>query len=238
MAIYGIGDLHLSFGVNKPMNIFGENWANYEKKISENWLSKINEEDVVLLPGDFSWAMYIGEAKKDFEFIDNLPGTKILLKGNHDFWWTTLNKMQEFVEENKYKKINFLYNNSVETEEAMIVGTRGWYFSESDNGKKMLNRELIRLELSIKDALKKMKESKKEKKIICIMHYPPITKNIMEKGEESPYLELLKKYNIDNCYYGHLHGQAHEEAVEGTINGVKLKLISSDYIKFDPVKIM
>ena len=102
MAIYGIGDLHLSFGVNKPMNIFGENWTNYEKKISENWLSKINEEDVVLLPGDFSWAMYIREAKKDFEFIDNLPGTKILLKGNHDFWWTTLNKMQEFVEKNKY----------------------------------------------------------------------------------------------------------------------------------------
>ena len=179
MAIYGIGDLHLSFGVNKPMNIFGENWANYEKKISENWLSKINEEDVVLLPGDFSWAMYIREAKKDFEFIDNLPGTKILLKGNHDFWWTTLNKMQEFVEENKYKKINFLYNNSVETEEAMIVGTRGWYFSESDNGKKMLNRELIRLELSIKDALNKMKKSNQEKKIICIMHYPPITKNII-----------------------------------------------------------
>ena len=106
MAIYGICDLHLSFGVNKPMNIFGENWANYEKKISENWLSKINEEDVVLLPGDFSWAMYIREAKKDFKFIDNLPGTKILLKGNHDFWWTTLNKMQEFVEKNKYKKSN------------------------------------------------------------------------------------------------------------------------------------
>ena len=124
LSIFAISDLHLSLSSDKPMDVFN-GWSNYTEQIKANWTRLIDKNDTVVIPGDISWALKLKEAKKDFEFIDNLPGTKILLKGNHDFWWTTLNKMQEFVEKNKYKKINFLYNNSVETEEAMIVGTRG-----------------------------------------------------------------------------------------------------------------
>ena len=112
MAIYVIGDLHLSFSTNKPMDIFGKNWQNYEEKIKQDWLSKVKKEDTVILPGDFSWAMYLDETEKDFEFINNLPGKKILLKGNHDYWWSTVTSMRKYIDSKEFKNIDFLYNNS------------------------------------------------------------------------------------------------------------------------------
>ena len=126
MAIYTIADLHLSFGQNKPMNIFGDNWENHEQKIEQNWRNKVSQDDYVILPGDFSWATYLEDAKKDFEYLNNLPGNKILLKGNHDYWWNTLTNMRRFLDENNYINIDFLYNNSYCIENKVIVGTRGW----------------------------------------------------------------------------------------------------------------
>ena len=136
MSIYTIGDLHLSFSQNKPMNIFGDNWKNHAEKIKSNWLKKVSQEDTVIIPGDFSWAMYLNDAKLDFEYLNNLPGKKIILKGNHDYWWTTLNKMQNFLKENKIENINFLYNNSYLVEDKIVVGSRGWNTLDFENDKK------------------------------------------------------------------------------------------------------
>lgn len=234
MSIYAIGDLHLSFGVDKPMDIFGNKWQNYEEKIKENWICKISENDTVILPGDFSWATYMEDSIKDFEFINRLPGHKILIKGNHDYWWSTLKKLNEFIVNNNFSNINFIMNNSIECEEAMIVGTRGWTFNDTDNSDKMSKREVARLELSIKDALNR----NTEKEIICVMHYPPITKNMVQNNEQSPYIAMMKKYGIKKCIYGHLHGMSHKEAVEENIDGVDLKLVSSDYLQFNPCKLI
>ena len=234
MSIYAIGDLHLSFGTDKPMNVFGVNWENYEEKLKMYWNESINEEDTVLIPGDFSWATYLKDTFKDFEFLSRLNGKKILLKGNHDYWWTTLKSMRNFLEENNFLNIDFIFNSSIELEEIIVVGTRGWALNDTENSEKMLNRELSRLELSIKDA----KQKNENKKIICMMHYPPINNNIIEKNEKSAYIELMKKYGITQCIYGHLHGKSHIDAVEGCIDGVNLKLVSSDYIGFKPVKII
>ena len=234
MSIYAIGDLHLSFETNKPMNVFGENWDNYEEKLQQSWNEIIKEDDTVLISGDFSWATYLKDTLQDFQYLNNLTGKKVLLKGNHDYWWTTLKSMREFLNQNNFTNIDFIFNSSYECDEAMIVGTRGWAFNETENSDKMLKREASRLELSIKDAIQKSNN----KKIICMMHYPPITKNMIEIKQKSEYLEILKKYNITECIYGHLHGNSHNEAVEGNVDGINLKLVSSDYLEFKPIKIL
>lgn len=234
MSIYVIADLHLSFNQNKPMNIFGENWNNHEEKIKKNWLEKVNTEDTVILPGDFSWATYLEDTKLDFKYLNELPGKKILLKGNHDYWWTTLKSMRNFLKENEFENIDFLYNNSYLIEEKIIVGTRGWSMQETEECRKMINRENERLKLSLEDAIKKYGE---DKEIIAFMHYPPInSKNILD----NTYLEFfktLKKYNVKTCYYGHLHSNSHKDAIEGNIEGIEFHLISADYLDFDLQKI-
>ena len=237
MAVYAIGDLHLSFNDNKPMDIFGENWKNHYEKIKKNWLNKINSNDTVLLPGDFSWAINLEGTQKDFEFLNKLPGKKVLINGNHDYWWTTLQKMNEFLEKIEIKNVYFLKNNAVEIDNSIFVGTRGWAFNDTEESKKMYNRETIRLENSIKYAYKNF-ENIENKEIICMMHYPPITKNMIEKSENSIYLEVMKNYNIHKCIYGHLHGESHKEAIEGQVYGIDLKLVSSDFIDFDPIRVL
>ena len=236
MSIWTIADLHLSFCVDKPMNIFGENWDNYEDKVKQDWLSKVKEEDTVILSGDFSWGTYLEETTADFRFINDLPGTKILLKGNHDYWWQTIKSMDKFLKENSFENIYFLHNNSYFVDNKIIVGTRGWNFDFNDSDfERIYERELIRLELSIKDGIQKYGE---DKEIICFVHYPPITKNMIENGIKSKYLEILNKYNISRLYYGHLHGASLKEAVEGNIDGVELKIVSSDYLKFELLKVI
>ena len=230
MSIYTIGDLHLSFSVDKPMDIFGVNWENHAERIKENWLNKVNNEDYVILPGDFSWATYLDETKKDFEFLNSLPGKKILSKGNHDYWWTTLTSMRKFLKENNFENIDFLYNNSFEIENKIIVGTRGWVNSwKNEDDYKILKRENDRLILSIKDGLNKMDENKE---MIAFIHYPPFYKE-KDIPEEIDFIATLKKYNIKKCYYAHLHGESHKDAIEGNIDGIDFKLVSSDYLKFD-----
>ena len=169
MAIYTISDLHLSLGMNKPMDIFGVNWENHEKKIAKNWIEKVHDDDLVLLPGDFSWAMYLKDTKLDFEYLNNLPGHKILLKGNHDYWWETISKMKKFFEENNFKNIEFLQNNSFLWENTIIAGTRGWSEQE-DKPEKIIRRENLRLKLSLEDGVSKYGN---DKPIIVCMHYPP-----------------------------------------------------------------
>ena len=234
MSIYVIADLHLSFEKEKPMSIFGDNCENHANKIKNNWKNKVTNNDYVILPGDFSWAMHLKETYKDFQYLNELPGKKILLKGNHDYWWTTLKNMREFVKENNFENIDFLYNNSYLVEDKIIVGTRGWNILDTDNSKKMIKRECNRLELSLKDGIEKYGN---QREIIAFMHYPPVTQSLLSNNGESEFIDLMKKYNIKRCYYGHLHGQAHKDAIEGNVEGIELKLISADYLDFDLLKL-
>lgn len=229
MSIWAIADLHLSFSENKPMDIFGDNWNNHEEKIKQDWLSKVTDNDLVLLPGDFSWSMYLENTVKDFEFLCNLPGKKILLKGNHDYWWTTVTKMRTFLEENNFINIDFLYNNSFEYGGYVIAGTKGWPLYGEEADEKLINREMMRLELSIVDGIKRFGD---DKEIIVCMHYPPVTQN----GEKE-FIDIMKKHSVKQCLYGHLHGQAINDAIEGSVEGIDLKLVSSDALGFKLLKI-
>ena len=234
MSIYVIGDLHLSFSADKPMDIFGMNWENHAEKIRENWISKVKENDTVILPGDFSWATYLEETYKDFEFLNSLPGKKILSKGNHDYWWTTVTSMRKFLKENNFENIDFLYNNAFLIEDKIITGTRGWLNAwKSQENYKILKRENERLKISIN---KGINEFGADKEIITFIHYPPFYKEEIIP-EEIDFSKTLKNYNIENCYYAHLHGESHKDAIEGVVNGIEYKLISSDYLKFDLLKI-
>ncbi len=235
MSIYTIGDLHLSFNENKPMSIFGENWEGYEEKVKENWIKLIKKEDLVVLPGDFSWSMYLKDTYKDFEYLNKLPGKKLLLKGNHDYWWSTVSNMRNYIKENNFENIDFIYNNSYEHENKIIVGTRGWSFGEEAESKKMINREVSRLELSIKSGIENYGV---EKEIIAFTHYPPIIKQNVENNEINEFINILKKYNIKKCYYGHLHGTSIKEAVEGIYFDIEFKLVSADAIEFSPIKVV
>ena len=235
MSIFVIGDLHLSFQENKPMNIFGDNWENHEEKIKQNWIRKVNKDDLVVLLGDFSWSMYLKDTYKDFKYLNELPGKKLLLKGNHDYWWTTVTSMKNYLKENNFENIDFLYNNYYKFEKKIIVGTRGWNINDDAEDKKMIKRESQRLELSIKKALEN--ESSEENEIIAFMHYPPIIYNNVTNNELNEFIKILKKYNIKRCYYGHLHGVAIKEAVEGEYFGIDFKLVSADCLNFDLIKI-
>ena len=226
MSLYAIADLHLSFGVDKPMDIFG-GWEDYEERILEEWQKTVKPEDTVVIPGDISWAMKIEEAIPDFKFIESLNGNKIILKGNHDFWWSTKSKIEKMFLDSDIKSISILQNNSYKYKDISICGSRGWI---NENGKeadsKVLAREALRLEMSIKSA-----DEESEK--IVFLHYPPIFKNDCNYS----ILEVIKKYNIKTVYYGHLHGRSCLNAFEGEADGITYKLISGDHLKFKPVKI-
>lgn len=179
--------------------------------------------------------MYLKDSDEDFRYLNNLPGKKILLKGNHDYWWTTIKKMKEFLEENNFKDIDFLYNNSFEFENNIIVGTRGWAISEDKEDIRLFKREALRLELSIKDGIEKFGDNKE---IICFMHYPPITRQNILNNELNDLVRIMMKYNIKKCYYGHLHGESIKEAVEGNYLGIDFKLVSADATDFKLVEVL
>lgn len=234
MAIFAIGDLHLSFKENKPMSIFGNNWEGHEEKIKEDWNNKVTENDLVLLPGDFSWSTYLKDSDEDFKYLNDLPGKKLLLKGNHDYWWTTLTSMRNFVKENNFQNIDFIYNNSYEFDGKIIAGTRGWVQSDEPEDRRLVEREIIRLELSIQDGIEKYG---REKPIIVCMHYPPITNYNLQNNISSGFMEVMKKYQVKQCIYGHLHSTSIREAIEGIVDGIELKLVSSDGLDFKLWKI-
>lgn len=233
MSIYVIGDLHLSFSANKPMDIFGYNWENHAEKIKNSWIQNVKNEDTVILPGDFSWATYLEDTYEDFNYLDSLPGKKIMSKGNHDYWWTTVTSMNKYLKQNKFSNINFLYNNAYLIENTIITGTRGWVNNfKSQENYKILKRENDRLKLSIEKGLSEFGD---DKEIISFIHYPPFYKESVP--EEIDFIKTLKKYNIKKCFYAHLHGDSHKEAIEGIKDGIEYKLISSDYLNFELYKI-
>lgn len=221
MSIFSISDLHLSFSADKPMDIF-RGWENHEEKIKKNWCRIVKENDTVILPGDLSWGLKIEEAKADFQFLNDLPGKKILLKGNHDLWWGTAKKMREFLAENDFSKIDFVFNNCIVAENFAVCGTRGWFFDGGED-KKVLLREAGRLEMSIKEALKTGLEP------LVFLHYPPVFAG--QVCEE--IFSVLKKYDIKKVYYGHVHG-AGKAGVVNEYDGIMLKLVSCDSIDFTP----
>ena len=234
MSIYVIGDLHLSFSENKPMDIFGYNWENHSERIKNNWLNPVRNEDTVILPGDFSWSTYLEDTYEDFRFLNSLPGKKIMSKGNHDYWWTTVTSMNNYLKENNFSNIYFLYNNAYLVENKIIVGTRGWVNNfNSEENYKILKRENDRLKLSIEKGISEFGENKE---IIAFIHYPPFYKEKIVP-EEIDFIKTLKKYNIKKCFYAHLHGDSHKEAIEGILDGIEYKLVSSDYLKFELLKI-
>lgn len=228
MSLFAIADLHLSFGVDKPMKIFA-GWENHVSKLYENWQKNVKPDDTVVIPGDISWAMNFEEAVKDFEFINNLNGRKIISKGNHDYWWATKNKMDNFLHENGFDTINILHNNCYAYENIGICGTRGWINDnyEPEASAKLLAREQGRLTMSIESALKE------NLKPVVFLHYPPI----FCSSYNYEMLEVLHKYNIKKCYYGHIHSRATKDALNGTRDGIDYRLISCDFLKFAPLDI-
>ena len=226
MAIFVIADLHLSLGAaDKPMDVF-EGWQGYLPKLERNWRTLIAPEDTVVLPGDISWAMSLEDTREDFAFLNALPGKKIILKGNHDYWWTTLNKMNRFLEANGFDTLQILHNTAIQAEGVFLCGTRGWMSDvQGPEDEKILNREIGRLRMSL--------EAAGEGEKLVFLHYPPLYPGQMESG----LANLLKEFGVSRCFYGHLHGVSIRYAVQGEHDGVDYRLISADALKFCPYKI-
>lgn len=226
MAIYTIGDLHLSLGCEKPMDIF-PGWQGYMEKLEHHWNTLVRPEDTVVLAGDTSWAMKLEDTAADFSFLQRLPGQKLLLKGNHDYWWTTVKKMERFLQENGFDSLHILHNNSILAEGLAVCGTRSWMFDVGEpHDEKVMNRELGRLRASLEAAPEGAER-------VAFLHYPPVYPN----ANAQQVIDLLKEYNVKRCFYGHLHGNAIRFAVQGMVDGIEYRLISADALAFCPYKI-
>lgn len=230
MSLYVIGDLHLCFSnPSKTMNIFA-GWENYQERIKANWLETVREDDTVVIAGDISWGMTLQQSQPDFRFVNELTGQKIILKGNHDYWWGTVRKTEEFLSAEGFDTIKILHNNHYEYGRYGICGTRGWVnMPDEAQDEKILKREVQRLETSIKSAVDTGLEP------LVFMHYPPI----FATNFNYDILEILYRYNIKECYYGHIHGRsAHGLCIKNTYDGINFHLISGDYIQFKPEKVL
>lgn len=228
MALYAIGDLHLSMGSDKPMDVFGERWANHTDKLREGFAA-LNDEDVCVLCGDLSWAMGLDASAEDFRFIDALPGRKIVLKGNHDYWWSTASAAKRMFERNGIYSIEILYNNAFFYRNYAICGTRGWFYEEetgAEHDKKIMRREIMRLEASLKAG--------GEQEKLVFLHYPPI----FQRYRCQEILDLLREYRVSLCCYGHIHGKGCVSAFNGLREGTEFRLVSADFVNFSPVKLM
>jgi len=230
MALYVIGDTHFSEGCNKPMDIFGGAWTGYRDKLVSA-LSVLQPEDVLVLAGDFSWGMSLQEALPDFRLLDSFPGKKLLIKGNHDYWWETVSKMKRFFAENAIETIDFLHNSCYFYNGAALCGTRGWFYDKNDpaaGDDKIFKRELIRLEASLKAAV-----DQGAREIDCFLHYPPVF-----AGTEVPQItEILSRYPVKRVFYGHLHGESLRGAFSGMRNGIYYAVVSADALGFRPIQI-
>lgn len=226
MSLFAIADLHLSLGVNKPMDVFS-GWDNYVERLEKNWRAVVKEEDTVVIAGDISWAMKLEETYKDFTFINNLPGKKLLLKGNHDYWWSTRSKIDLYLKKNNFNTMSVVFNTAEKVGDFTVCGTRGWFYdADTAEDEKVLNREAGRLRTSIQQGKNLGGE------LVAFLHYPPVYGNIC--CEE--IMNVLKEFNIKKCYYGHIHGgNASKKAVTGEYEGIKFSLIACDYTKFTPV---
>lgn len=229
MAVYTIADLHLSFGTDKPMDVF-KGWTNYTERIEKNWQKLVTNKDTVVIAGDISWAMKLEETFADFSFINNLPGKKLMIKGNHDYWWTTKSKMDKYLAKNGFDTISIMHNNFYTADGLALCGSRGWFYdAETDADMTILRREAGRLKLSIEPAVKAGYDP------IVFLHYPPIY-NGMECAE---IMDILHEYKIKKCFYGHIHGgNAAKRAFNGIKDGISFRLIACDYIHFTPLSVI
>lgn len=230
MSLYVIGDLHLCFSnPSKTMSIFS-GWENYQERIKKNWLETVSEEDTVVLAGDISWGMSLQQALPDFKFINELSGQKIIIKGNHDYWWVTMKKINDFLSAENLDTIKILHNNHYQYGSYGICGTRGWVnMPDEVQDEKVLKREVQRLETSIKSAVSEGLEP------LVFMHYPPI----FAANFNYDMLDVLYRYNIKECFYGHVHGRsAHGLCIKNTYDGINFHLIAGDYIQFKPEKVL
>lgn len=224
MSLFAISDLHLSFSCNKSMDIF-HGWQNYTERLYSNWNRLVKKDDTVILPGDISWAMRLEQAKEDFLFLNSLPGRKILLKGNHDLWWNTLKKTNEFLIKNNFNTITLLYNNAVTVENYAVCGTRGWMYDAGEDNRIRL-REAGRLKRSLEAAAATGQEP------LLFLHYPPVYGEYVCED----FIKIIKEFNISTVYYGHIHGAGYNKTVTEYDN-ISLKLISADCIDFTPLYI-
>ena len=226
MALFVLGDTHLSLGGAKPMDVF-PGWNGYVEKLEANWRKLVKPEDTVVLAGDISWSMRLADTRKDFAFLNGLPGQKLIMKGNHDYWWSTANKMNAFFRAEGFDTLRLLHNNSYTVDGWALCGTRGWLFDAGEpHDEKVMNREIGRLRLSLEAA-----EPGKEK--LVFLHYPPVY-----TGADAPEIvAVLKEYGIKRCFYAHLHGKAIRFAVQGEVDGIRYKLVSADGLQFCPYKI-
>lgn len=231
MALFTLADTHLSFGCDKPMNIF-RGWDDYVSRLENNWRSLVSPEDVVVIPGDISWAMTTEEATEDFRFLNSLPGAKIIGKGNHDYWWQTMNKLNKFIAENNFDTIKFLFNNAYRFGDISVCGSRGWFFdaegADSEQNKKVIDREAGRLRRSIEEGISLGGTP------VVFMHYP-----VSFDGKTcEPLMDVLKEYNIKRCYFGHIHGDRSGRFADYEVDGIRFSLISADALEFLPKKVM
>lgn len=226
MAVFVIGDLHLSLGTDKPMDVF-PGWEGYLPKLERSWRALVAPEDTVVLAGDTSWAMNLADTKADFTFLQGLPGQKWLLKGNHDYWWTTARKMQTFLQENGLNSLHILHNNACVVGDVALCGTRGWPFDDvAAQGEKLMAREAGRLRMSLQAGQQAAQR-------IAFLHYPPVYPGASAKE----IVDVLQEFHVTECYYGHLHGRSIRFAVQGDVDGIRYKLISADSLGFCPYKI-
>lgn len=227
MSLFVISDPHLSFGVDKPMNIF-EGWGDYEKRLADNWEKSVGPSDSVVIPGDISWGLDIKETLSDLKFLNELPGTKYILKGNHDLWWPTMRKLTAFLEENSLDTIVPVFRSAYAAEGVAICGTRSWFYDSSEPKEKVFAREMMRLETSLQEAAKlEMPE------IIAFLHYPPVFHDMIVQEA----VDLLKKYGVRRCYYGHVHGKNINYAFNGVYEDIHFRLVSADALSFMPYRI-
>ena len=238
MSLFTLADLHLSLSGNKPMDVFGGSWVGFEKRLREYWEYMVMPGDTVVVPGDISWAMNLEEAYPDLSWIHDLPGNKILMKGNHDYWWTSLAKMESFVAQRGLDSIRFLQNDALFCEGKVLCGSRGWMCEDSMTGQdeKILLRESLRFRLSLEKG-KGLCQREKEKsgvepEIICFSHYPVVT----SAQRTNPILDVLKEYGVKRVYYGHLHNWGTKPLYD-VWEGIEFTLVSSDYRNFTPVRI-
>lgn len=240
MAIYTIADLHLSINdqTNKSMEVFGSRWNGYVEKLENHWRNTVKPEDTVIIPGDISWALALDEAKQDLCFLDALPGNKLIGKGNHDFWWSTASKIHAFFKENDIHTISLLHNNAYKVENKIICGTRGWFTDDSQqltvsqtDYNKIVNREVIRLELSLGQGVA-LQSIDEPEEILVFLHFPPVWGNFI--CEE--IVATLQKYGVKNCYFGHIHGGYSLPSVL-YYNDIRFVRISADHLSFLPYPI-
>ena len=239
MSLFVMADLHLSSDGSKSMEVFGPRWKDYQTKIKKNWKAVVDPEDIVIIPGDISWGMRFDDAVEDFLFLESLPGTKFIGKGNHDFWWSTVTKMQAFFDEHNIKSIRILYNNAYLLEDCIICGTRGWFVEENQQHTvgttdylRIVNREAIRLRLSLEEARKLQNSQEKKLPILVFLHFPPVWNGFVCRE----IVDLLKEYDVHSCYFGHIHGAYYASRTQ-EFEGIDLTLCAADYLNFSPMPI-